>query len=205
MSPVSWVGKISKRSGAIPPCQEAGSPVRFRLSQNSHQFWVAELRCADLTAHSLSLLRDSIQGSCWNMNIISIKLFRGCRLFNKDVDIIKINPVSVFSLRVLSNSNFIPFKYIYNNIYNDIYSDIYKGIYYENTFLIEIYIIIINSLLTALTKVVIKIIITSINISYLILFEALSFKINIKEAVNSSYTAFYSVFIWRLFLFLDRF
>ena len=83
MSPVSWVGKIPKRSGTIPPCQEAGSPVRFRLSQNSHQFWVAELRCADLTAHSLSLLRDSIQGSCWNMNIISIKLFRVCYLFNR--------------------------------------------------------------------------------------------------------------------------
>ena len=114
-----------------------------------------------------------------------------CRTFDidlyKDVNIIVIDFISVFSLRILSNFNSILFRYIYNNIYSDIYNeDIYKDIS-----LIRIYIIVINSLLITLARVII----TIINISYFILFEALSSRINIKRIINSSYTIFYSVFI----------
>ena len=89
----------------------------------------------------------------------------------------------MFLLRVLSNFNFILFKYIYNNIYSE---DIY-----EDTSLIEIYIIIINSLLTTLAKIIT----TLINIFYLILFKTFFFKINIKKIVNSSYIVFSNISI----------
>ena len=121
------------------------------------------------------------------------------KAYIKDVDTIEVNPVSVFSLRGLNNFNFNPFRYIYEGIYSGIYSDIYNGIYegtyYEGISLIEIYIVVINSLLATLIKIIIEIIITSIDIFRLILFKIFSSKINIKEAINSLYTVFYSVFI----------
>ena len=52
-----------------------------------------------------------------------------------------------------------------------------------------------NSLLIALVKIVIKTLITLINIFYLIPFKIFFFKINIREAINSLYINFYSVFI----------
>ena len=97
----------------------------------------------------------------------------------------------MFSLRILNNFNFIPFKYIYKDIYNDIYNDAYSEDIYKDTFLIRIYIIVMNFFLTTLAKVIT----TLINISYLILFEILFSKINIKKIVNSSRIIFSNVFI----------
>ena len=78
------------------------------------------------------------------------------------------NLASIFSLKVLSDFDFIPSRYIYKDIYKD-------------TFLIEIRIIVINSFLTALAKIVIRIIITLINISYLIFLRLSFLKLILKE------------------------
>ena len=97
----------------------------------------------------------------------------------------------MFLLRVLDNSNSIPFRDTYGDAYSSAYSDTCGGGAYGGISLTGIYIIITNSLLTALAKVII----TSINIFYLILFKTLFFKINIKEAINSLYIIFSSVSI----------